>query len=173
MQVDRPIIIAIVFFAILILVMFLVMPEFNNFKQLQIDLGGKIAERDAKHDYYATIEKIYSDLYERQEDLVKIDDALPSESSLGKVIYFIQESARESALMLKDLSVSQTSGGANSSVKDISLTTNVAGSFSSLENFLKALEKSSRIIEITNISFGAVEQGAVQNFSLQIKTFSY
>jgi Tfp pilus assembly protein PilO len=173
MEIDRPIITAIIFFVILILALFLVVPEYNNFKQLQADLSVQIAERNSKHDYYATIEKIYSDLQETQEDLVKIDDALPGESSLGEVIYFIQESARESALMLKNLSISQITGGVGSNVKEISLVADVAGSFPSLENFLIALEKSSRILEIVNISFGVAEQGAIQNFSLQIKTFSY
>jgi len=180
MIIDRPITIALTLFIILLLVFFLVVPEYNTFGRLQTDLGEKTAEFNAEFDYYAAIAKTYSELQGHQDDIKKIDDALPTASqnpTLGNTIYFIQESAKENGLMIKDLFLSQSSSGnagsnVSSSVKDLIFSINLLGSYSSLENFISSLEKSSRIFEIINVSFGSMP-GSQYNFSLQIKSHSY
>ena len=48
MQIDRPIAIALILFIILLLVFFLVVPEYNTFKSLQTQLGEKKAEYNAE-----------------------------------------------------------------------------------------------------------------------------
>ena len=179
MIIDRPITIALTLFIILLLVFFLVVPEYNTFGRLQTDLGEKTAEFNAEFDYYAAIAKTYSELQAHQDDIKKIDDALPAASypTLGGTIYFMQETAKENGLIIKNLFLSQSSSsnagpGVSSSVKDLIFSIDLLGSYSSLENFISSLEKSSRIFEITNISFGSVP-GSQYNFSLQIKTHSY
>lgn len=190
MTVDRPIAIALILFIVLLIVFFLVVPEYKTFASLQTELGEKKAEFNAEFDYYASIAKIYFELQSRKEDLAKIDDALPKDSNLGQLIYFFQKTAAENGIMVKDLFLSKTSpnniseeGG--SSVKDIIFSMDLIGEYSSLENFLVALEKSSRLFEVTNISFGSALQSSLQpdqqqfqaegisNFSLQVKTHSY
>lgn len=180
MQIDRPISIAIMLFIILLLVFFLVLPEYNTFGALRTQLGEKKAEFNAEYDYYAAITKTYYDLQSRQDDLKKIDDALPNPSSdpvFGKLIYFVQQTAKENGLMIKDVSFSKSSpsaaeAGAVSTVKDISITANVLGDYQPLGNFIVSLEKSSRVFEVTNITFGS-SAGPPYSFSLQIKTHSY
>ena len=74
-------------------------------------------------------------------------------------------------------------------LKDIVFSMDLLGDYSSLENLLISLEKSSRIFEVTSISFGSTphnlglqsvsvchSQFQIQqtyNFNLQIKTHSY
>jgi len=72
---------------------------------------------------------------------------------------------------------------------------NLTGDYASLENFIIALEKSSRLFEVTNISFGAASNSATTaqttqsqsktqtpapapaqaaySFTLQVKTHTY
>jgi len=177
MQIDRPIAIALILFIILLLILFLVVPEYNTFKKLQTDLGEKIAQYNAEYDYYAQITKTYYELQSRQDDLKKIDDALPQNSDLGAIIYFFQEAAKENGLIVKDLFLSKSSPTTSSSdvsktVKDIVFSIDLLGDYASLENFIISLEKSSRIFEVTTISFTS-ESGPPYSFSLQIKTHSY
>jgi len=92
--------------------------------------------------------------------------------------------------MIKDLFLSKSSSGsaqANSAgkIKDIVFSMDLLGDYSSLEKFMISLEKSSRIFEISSISFGSPSQastGSSQSqfqiqqtfsFNLQIKTNSY
>jgi hypothetical protein len=180
MQIDRPISIAIMLFIILLLVFFLVLPEYNTFGALQTQLGEKKAEFNAEFDYYSAITKTYYDLQSRKDDLAKIDDALPSPSAdpiFGKLIYFVQATAKENGLIVKNMSFSKSSSnaaetGVNSAVKDIVLSADLLGDYQPLENFIVSLEKSSRVFEVLNISFGSTS-GPPYSFSVQIKTHSY
>jgi len=190
MQIDRPITIAIMIFAIILLVFVLVMPEYKIFTNLQTELSKKQAEFKAEYDYYATIARIYFDLQSRKSDVAKIDDALPQDSSLGKTIYFLQETAKENGMMVKDLYLSKSSLSSagtskGSTVKDIVFSMDLLGNYSSLGRFITAMEKSSRIFEVASISFGSANQPTsvssqsqfqiqqTYSFSLQIKTHSY
>lgn len=190
MQIDRPIAIALILFIILLLVFLLVMPEYKTFGALQTELGEKKAEFDAEHDYYAAIARTYYDLQSHQDDIKKIDDALPQDSDLGKVIYFIQETSKQNGMMVKDLFLSKMSSnsmqsGAGNSVNDIVFSIDLLGNYPSLYSFMISLEKSSRIFEITSVSFGSAtapllgssqSQFQIQqtySFNLQIKTHSY
>ena len=180
MKIDRPITIAVILFVILLLIFFLAVPEYNKFKKLQIDLGQKRAEYNAEYDYYNTIEKMYSVIQGRKEDIAIVDDSLPTLSQsavLGKLIYFLQGTAKENGLLVKNLFLSKLSSvnaQANNTggVKDIIFSMDLSGSYSALGGFISSLEKSSRIFEITSISFGSTS-GPIYNFSLQIKTHSY
>ena len=194
MQIDRPIAIAIILFVILLLSFFLVVPEYRAFKELQLELGKKKAEYNAKYGYYSEIIKSYSDIQTRKEDIEKIDDALPVDSNFGSLVYYFQDRASESGLILKNLflasskssSQSDTTGSSKSKINDITFSLNLLGSYSALENFISSLEKSARLFEITSISFGSQASssfGSMQqtqfqtqqtyNFSLEVLTHLY
>lgn len=185
MQIDRPIVIALTLFIILLLVFFLVAPEYNTFGKLQTELGEKKAEFNAEFDYYDAITKTYDDLQNHQDDIKKIDDALPQDPALGKLVYFLQEAAKENGMMIKDLFLSQSSANTaqpsvSNNVKDMVFSMDLLGDYASLENLIVSLENSSRIFEITSISFGSAggaTSGSTQqqtySFSLQVKTHSY
>lgn len=177
MQVDRPIVIALILFVILLLVFFLVVPEYNTFVNLRTELGEKISEYNAEFDYYTAITKMYYDLQARKDDLKKVDDALSPDPVSGRIIYFLQKIATDNGLILKNLFLSKSSSGTSetnltNSIKDIIFSVDLVGDYSALKNFILSLEKSSRIFEITNISFGSASNPPY-NFSLQIKTYSY
>lgn len=183
MRLDRPIAIAIILLIVFLLVFFLVMPEYKTFTSLRNTLAETKAEYNSQVDYYAAISKTYYDLQSRQEDLQKIDDALPTEPALGKLVYFLQKTARENGMIFKDLFLSKNSSTAKKqemNVKNIMLSMDVLGDYKSLGRFLIALEKSSRIFEVSAISFSSGAQDSddpqtsqIYSFNLQIKTNSY
>ena len=176
MTIDRPIVIALTLFIILLLVFFLVLPEYRTFTALQTRLAEKTAEYNAEHDYYSAIDKTYFDLQKYQDPIKEIDNALPKDPALGQLIYFLQDTIKNNGLVPKNLFLSKSSPnniGANSSnVKDIIFSADLLGDYQSLQRFMISLEKSSRIFEITSISFDSAS-GPPYSFSLQIKTHSY
>ena len=190
MQVDRPITIALIFFIILLLVFFFVMPEYNTFTKLQTELGEKKAEYNAEFEYYNAIAATQADLQNHKDDIAKIDDALPTDPDLGKIVYFLQGAATENGMMIKDLFLSKSSLGnlqsnTGGKVKNLVFSIDLLGDYPSLEEFMISLEKSSRLFEITNISFGSSSQTPTEagqsqfqiqqiyTFNLQIKAYSY
>ena len=188
MQIDRTITIALIILAIILLVIFVVMPEYTTFGALQTQLAEKKAQFNAEHDYYAAIAKTYDDLQVHKDDIKKIDDALPTDPDLGRIVYYLQQNATSNGMIIKNLFLSKSSpakAGAVNSVGDMVFSVDLLGQYPSLEQFIISLEKSSRIFEVTNISFGSSSQQAVgstqtqfqmqetYDFNLQIKTHSY
>ena len=199
MQIDRPIAIALILFAVLLLVFFLVLPEYRTFKALREEFAEKKAEYDAKFDYYAAITKAYYDLQSREDGIKKIDSALPESPELGNIVYFLQKTAGENGIILKDLFLSKSAPSSTrtndtKAIKDIAFTLDLIGSYSSLERFASSLEKSARLFEVTSISFGTSINPAAEasgqsgsspkpqaqnktqqtnSFSLQVRTHSY
>jgi len=198
MKIDRPITIAICLFAILLLAYFLLVPEYNTFKNLRFELGKKKAEYNAEFEYFSEIAKLYSEIQSRGEDIQKVDDALPVGSNFGNLVYYFQNQASADGLTVKSLFLSKssstdaktsakkkTSSQTQGAMNDIVFSLNLMGSYSSLENFIISLEKSSRLFEITNISFGStsvspdaeqeaqLQTGQTYNFVLNVLTHSY
>lgn len=187
MRIDRPIAIAVSVFAVLLLAIFLVWPEYQNFRKLQADLGEKKAQYLAEFDYYAEITKKYFELQNRQNDLKKIDDALPSDPDLGKIIYYLQKTSSESGMLVKDLFLASQSSAVDNTgpVKDLSFSMDLIGSYSALGQFLSAIERSDRIFEVASITFSSqagsplgetqalIQAQQIYSFSLQVKTYSY
>lgn len=190
MQIDRPIAATIIFFSAVLLAFFLVRPEYKTFKVLQAELGEKKAEFGAKYDYYAAVSKIYNDLRSREEDIKKIDNALPEDSELGRLVYFFQKTAMENGMIIKDLFLSKSlqnpavkTKGEN--VKDMVFSMDLLGDYSSLGSFIASLEDSARLFEVSKISFNSGDQiqsssplpqfqiQQIYSFNLQVKTHSY
>lgn len=192
MNINRPIAIAIILFAALLLAFFFVSPKYREFRALQITEGEKKGEFNAKYDYFSAISKAYFELQNRKDDIKKIDDALPSESEFGRLVYFFQQKADESGLIAKNVFLSKggpASPGSN--VKEIIFSLDLLGSYSSLENFIASLEKSARLFEVKSITFNSetstesassksksalpkeLAQNQTYSFNLEIKTHSY
>jgi len=151
-----------------------------------------MAEKNAKFDYYNAIAAAYQAIQTRKETSIKkIDDALPSEPNLGKLIYFLHKKSGEDGMFIKSLSLK---GGGTSkpgqSIKELGFSVNILGGYSSLNKFIKSLENSSRIFEVTSIAFNSANSNSssptpatgtktqfqvedIYSFNIEIKTNSY
>jgi len=157
---------------------------------LQSQIEIKEQELKEKQEYFAGIQTISDNLVQYQEFLDKIEQSLPQKVSLASLLSFFQGRALGSGLVMEDLSPSQASQKASSQrvsageqveekIKETGFRLSVVGSFASFENFLRTLEKSSRLIEIASVTFedGEVSEegeGAVNfEFDLVLKVYSY
>lgn len=196
MQIDKPIAIAITTLAIILASFFLAVPQYNNFRKLEQSLATKKAEYAARYDYYSGITKIYYDIQSRAGEIKKIDDAIPQGRDYGRLVYYFQKKAIESGLSVKSLFLSKTGAQAQKqqankaaatvTMNDISFSAIISGDYESLGNFISNLERSSRMFEVTNISFGSDSSASATanplmqfqgnktyNFSMQILCHSY
>jgi len=136
-------------------IFFFLVPEYKKFQSLRLELGEKIAEYNAKFDYYAEITKVYFNLRNQAEAVKIIDSALPSSPDLSSLVYFFQKTALENGMILKDVVLAKLAKSDAVNLKEISFSLNLIGEYDSFKKFILALERSSRIFEITNISFGS------------------
>ncbi len=175
MTIDRPIAIALILFIILALGFYLVAPKYQEFKKLQVKLGEKEAEFKAKAAYFLGVVDTFKKLRNYEEDLEKVDSALPLNPSLASLIYFFQIKSSESGLIFKKANLFSISLiSKKSDIKEITFFLEFFGSYFAFKNFLSSLEKSARLIEVENISFTSqVETEQTYPFKLKIKAHSY
>ena len=170
----RTLIIAICLGLTLILGILFLWPKYQDFKNLQLQLKNKETEFRYQDEYYQELFSLSEKLKEFETELSNIDSALPSDLSLPSFYNFLQKASSENGLIFNSMgsfSLSFLPGKTN--IQVISIPIEVSGSYSSLKNFLKTLEKSARIIEVDGISFSSPAEGELFGFTLGVKIHSY
>ncbi|MCK4454366.1 type 4a pilus biogenesis protein PilO [Candidatus Parcubacteria bacterium] len=191
----KPIIsITIISLAVVLLTFFVILPKYEELNSKNLQVEEKRFEFDTLEEYFRELSLKYEELGKYESEMAKIDSALPDNPNIASVFYFIQNMAEENGISL--ISVSLTSSPIRragveqlkeSDVKENRFFVNVAGSYSSFKDFLSALEKSARLIEVEEISFSSFRgmeraTGAIMPFSpsedvlffdLQMKVYSY
>lgn len=153
-----------------------VWPKYQNFKSLQLQLENKETELQYRNEYYEQLFSLSEKFKEFETDLLKIDSALPLNSSSAALSFYnyLQRASSENGLIIRSMgSASLSSLLEAQSVQVISIPIEASGSYSSLKNFLKTLEKSARIIEVNDISFSSSDEEGLLSFQLGIQTHSY
>jgi len=160
---------------VLILGLILVWPKYQNLRLLQSNIEIKEAELENKTDYFTQIEEMSERLEEYEENLSKISSALPQNPALSSLFNFCQLTTAQTGLLLEEISLTGVTDSMEiEKTKEIRAILQISGAYSAFKNFLTALERSSRIIEIEDITF-KIPKDLADSFSfvVQIKTYSY
>ena len=173
--IDRPIAIAIIVFLALLAGFYLTLPKYRQFRDLQTELSKKEAEFKGKAAYFSQVNYTLREIKKDPETLTKIDTALPENFSLDSLIYFLQKKTAENGLIFKKAMLTRASAvEKGSTLKEAYFSLELLGSYASLKNFLSALEKSSRLIEVENITFNSQQKfQQTYSFNIIIKVNSY
>lgn len=172
----RILIIAVSLGLIMIFGILFLWPKYQDFTNLQIQLKNKENEFKNRNEYYQDLFSLSEKLKEFETEISNINSALPSDVSAAALSFhnYLPKVASENGVILKSMgsfSVSTLSGKGN--IQVISIPIEVSGSYTSLKNFLTVLEKSARIIEVTNISFSSPQEEEFFGFQLNLQTHSY
>ena len=168
---SRSIAILIVFAASLLVGIFLLWPKYQLFNDLLKEAHSRLAELATKTEYYSQIKDINVELELYQDQLAKISNALPREQSLPSLLNYLGESASQTGLILGDFVVTASQ---DQRIKKTGISLELSGSYSSLKDFIKAIEKSARSFEIASISISAPQKkGDSFSFRLDIAANSY
>ena len=168
--------ISIVFIALaLIFGTIFVLPNYQELDLLWQNIKKQEEEIANRKEYFQALRNTAEELKNYQEQLAKIDSALPPDADLPALFDFLQKTASQSGLFLRSISYSH--GGASSGIEGLKETTvslALSGSYSSLKEFISDyLEVTSRLIEVESISFSASPEEGPREFNLIIKVYSY
>ena len=155
-----------------ILVFTLILPKYQSLTQLKKEISEMKVTFETQEKYFSELEKISNQLKDYQENLAKIDSALPKDSEIPPFLNFIQKTASQSGLSLKGIKLVSTSSQ-KAGFKENKIGFVLGGNYPALENFLSVLEKSARLIEVEQISFSLTEEGSPADFNLTVKVYSY
>jgi len=177
---NRQITIVVFLSLVLILGIGQVLPKYQELKFSEQRNEEKRAEIQGKEKYLQDLKKADEELKNYQNQLVKIDSALPSNLGLEVLLNFLQKASSQSGLVLKDIQSSASRVISEikelpelERLKEAEVSFAVAGSYSSFKNFLSVLEMTTRLIEVESISFSSTEKEGPQDFNLKIKIYSY
>ena len=172
-----------------------VWPKYQQLAILEKKNEIKKTELQRKEEYLQELKKISQELKNYQSQLAKIDSALPADPGLAALFDFLQKASSQSGLVLTNIKIlasravtkekektTQSPSKIPSEIREIAepeelketeLSFLVSGDYPSFKNFLSVLEKSSRLIEIENISFMFPQKEGPWNFDLKIKVYSF
>lgn len=178
MEIDKPIAVFLILIVIICLVVFVILPKEREFKNVQSRAAEKKAELEAKSEYYFRLENVWEDLQRREDGLKKVDTIIPDRIDFSSLLNFLQQSAQESGVILKSVTFKGSNPIESETKMKIKMNyfaIEIVGVYPAFKNFLSALEKSARLIEVENISFSSAtpkEEIDTKNIQLTIKAYS-
>lgn len=150
---------------------FLWLPQYQEFRSNLEELSTKEEEIKLKKEHNRELEGNLNLLLDYKEKISKIETALPQEFSIASIVSFIQNKSSENGLILKEINLSSGAASAVSEssarggeeavlpsgvvVKNVAFNIVSSGRYSSFKNFLSSVWISSRLVNVSSISFEA------------------
>jgi Tfp pilus assembly protein PilO len=151
------------------------LPTYKEIKSFRFEIEKKEAEIKYQEEKISHLNNLIEKLNQYQPELQKIQAALPPDPSLPSLFYLLQKKASDSGLTLEEISAFSISPFKEKErIKQINFEIKASGSYQAFKDFLLALEKSARLIEIEELSFSApIKKETPISYQLKIKTYSY
>jgi len=147
-------------------------PKYQEYKDTKKEIAIKENEFAVHSQYFENLKAIKERLKEYESSFAIIDCAFPSFFSIPGFFLNMQKISSGSGMILSQIgegSIKEKEG-----FKERSYSFSPTGTFPNFLNFLYALEKSAKIIEVEGFSFsfsGGIEDPI--SFDISIKTYSY
>jgi len=152
--------------AVFLLGIFYAWPQYQRVSSLMNELQEKNIELKVKKDYFNSVKQAAEELNGYQEEIAKVDSAIPSRPFLPSLFHFVSQISSQNGLILTKVG--------KFSVSPAKDKPDLKGPYPATKSFLASLEKSSRIIEVESIDFAPDKAGNEGSpFTLRLKTHSY
>lgn len=164
---DKKNIISLISFIVsLILIFVFVFPLYSSVKIMRLESSQKHEEIEKLKELLAKVEKIKSNYQNVAEEIEKVFLALPEEKDVPELLVQFEKLAVSNGLLLEsikfgEISKKKESDSSSRSKKILSIFPNsivelkITGSYSAFKNYLKALEKNVRSMDVYSIKFSS------------------
>lgn len=184
-------IIVIAIFLVFVFSIYVLRPQYKEFSALDRKVRQMEENLSQAKDYYEGLVVLNEKLESYQIALEKIDSALPQKNNLPSLFNILSQKVLASGLVLKSVSPAKTTSKAslqpgltdgqdaalalNPAIQESFVSLEILGPVVALEDFLRSIEKSARLIEVQKISLSKSENAKDKfpSFSLLLKTYSY
>ena len=148
-------------------------PKYKQFSSLEQQITDKKAELQSQKSYYEQVTKTENELQQYKDALAIINSALPEQDSVPDLLNFMQKSAAQSGLVIKQVAPFSVAPEKDSDIRITRVNIELQGDYNGLKQFLESLEDSARFIEVNKVTFSYPQEGTVFTFSLTITTYHY
>lgn len=158
----------------IIMAAFLVWPKYQEFSNLKNQLEQKRTKLENQNRYVQQLEAADAKLQEKEELVSKVNSALPIGPDIPSLLEFLQEASLQTGVSLEKIDWQEARLDEKERIKDYSLGLSFSGSYFAFKNFLYALERSARLIDVFQISFTtSPESEEPIPFKIMLKVHSY
>ncbi len=156
----------------LLLIFVLVLPVYNNLSDLNSQIFEKEISLQSQQEYFWELEDIADRIDGQEEALEKVRSAIPDGRDLANLMNYFQRSASKAGVSMENISPALVSSVQGQKVRASRINLVISGEYLALKSFLAIVEKSSRLIEIEDISFQSPnEQGDPFRFNISTKVY--
>jgi len=166
----------ILFIAAAVITFWVLLPLWQNAQaalELKKENENNLAQREK---LAANLERLISQYNERADDLTSFSKAIPVGQSVPELLISLEALASENGLIFSGVNFKPKDLKAPG-VKTLIMEIKVKGSYPAFQNYLKAMEKSLRLFDVTSISFNGVAPGQINvnlnnlEFNLSVNTY--
>lgn len=170
--------ILILYFLAILISLFVSLPLFQGYLEQRAILAVEKEELEREGAHVEEIIKAESELIPYSSILAEIKRGLPSDPALPSLIRYLEGLVVDSGLQMADIgSFSTTESPERPDLKETTIEMRVvSNNYSSLKSFMRELERSIKLINISSATIAPVagEEGEVRfSLSLSLKTYSY
>lgn len=174
-------------------------PKYQEYQKNKTMLDGKDEEMKIKKEYLRELNGHLNNVLEYEEELLIIEEGVPTGYSLPALYSFMQSLASRNRVILSELEyqaggtgtrgavatepdyqtgVVETGEGSATGLNKIVLSFEVSGEYSYLKDFIAALHKNSRFFNISKLTFSSPQDkeggsGNIFDFSLSFEVVYY
>jgi len=129
-----------------------------------------------KRQYYSDLKNILVETESYKDAIDSIQASISGEVSLADLIGFFSQKASNNGLTLKSVAptqpgTTQENSQDNTKTPSQSFAISLSGGLGSLENFLKDIESSARLVEVEGISLQKKDEKGLMEISVQAKVY--
>jgi len=141
--------------------------------ELKKDNENNLAQREK---LAANLEYLISQYNERANDLASFSKAITVGQNIPELLINLEALASENSLIFSGVNFKPKDLKAPN-IKTLVMEVKVKGSFPAFQNYLKAMEKSLRLFDVTSISFNGIAPGQTNinlnnlEFNLSVNTY--
>lgn len=150
----------------------------TNLKAAEAQLGSVKQDQEA-------LGQLVSDLREANDEVSKVDEALPLSGRISKVYVLLDTMVRSSGMTLSLINSDDSSGAISAADKEVlenpyqpgrelhvvTLNTTVSGTMEQFKNLLQLIETNGRVLDIADVKVIGGEP--LTKFEISVKAYSY
>jgi Tfp pilus assembly protein PilO len=151
-------------------------PALSGYMSLKEELNNRDIELEGKEAYFNGLKETLDRVKEQNEEIAKINSAFPEDLEVGvpTLLNFMKELSSKNGVIVDTLSGDPASltAGASSGIEELPFSLSVSGTYASFKNFLSAIYRNARMIDVDSIRFGSSqEKEGLSSFDISLRTY--
>lgn len=146
--------------AIVLVVIFLILPQFSRIKNIKSEINNLKTELSKKTELSEKIDEMILKYNELVAKLQKINFVIPKGQEKPELIVQIESLAKESGLIVESIVFKEVSQKESETAgyKILNISLGLSGNYQAFKNFLVAVEQNIRLMDVQSIDFSSPEQ---------------